>query len=102
MQETGYIKVPYSVKPRKEKLLSWLSSRNRRYAAEVEGLPALQDGPDDVDQLVHAGDKGDFLLFSAGQQTLVEGLHGRIAAGGGDDDGKVEGLGSSLMPVRQI
>jgi hypothetical protein len=55
-----------------------------------------------VDQLVHAGDKGDFLLFSAGQQTLVEGLHGRIAAGGGDDDGKVEGLGSSLMPVRQI
>ena len=48
-----------------------------------------------MDQLVHAGDKGDFLLFSAGQQTLVEGLHGRIAAGGGDD-GKVEGLAQLL------
>jgi hypothetical protein len=48
-----------------------------------------------VDQLVHAGDKGDFLLLSTGQQTLVEGLHDRIAAGG-DDDGKVEGLAQLL------
>ncbi len=89
------VKIPYSVKPRKEKLSGWLSFRNRRYAAGGEELPALQDGPNDVDQLVHAGDKGDFLLLPTGQQTLVEGLYGRIAAGG-DDYGKVEGLAQLL------
>jgi len=79
--------IPCPVKIRPLKLSGDSGSVSFQGVIRVEGPAALHDGPDDMYQLVHAGDKGCLLPFPGSDEAFVKALQDRVETGCGSHHG---------------